>query len=197
VSYCTNVLVCVLTVLVCFRWLRLLEFTTSQDIAGALTLLFGTTFLHYTQDMMENNLMFLLTLTALSFQYQWLRTGRTRSLVIGCLALGANLLIRVTTAMDVTAAGLFVLLVLLWKQGARGREVLTRLWHYVRVATPCYAAFLVIDRAYQYHRFGSIFGTYLSVLAEQQKKTDASLPPNHPWSTPLHEGLLGPLISLE
>jgi hypothetical protein len=199
VSYSTDILVCVVTVLVCFRWLRLLEFTPSQGIAGAFALLFGTTFLHYTQNMMENNLMFLLTLTGLCFQYEWLRTGRTRSLVIGCLALGANLLIRLTTAMDVTAAGLFVLLVLLWKQGVHGREALalTRIWRYVRVAGPCYAAFLVIDRAYQYHRFGSIFSTYLSVLAEQQKRADASLSPDYPWSTPLHVGLLGPLISPE
>ena len=197
VSYSTNILVCVLTVLVCFRWLRLLEFTPSESIAGALALLFGTTFLHYTQNMMENNLIFLLTLTGLCFQYEWLCTGSIRSLVIGCLVLGANLLVRLTTAMDIIAVGLFVLLVLLWKQGVRGREVLTRIWNYVRVAGPCYAAFLVIDRAYQYHRFGSIFNTYLSIMAEQQKRVDASLPPDYPWSTPLHEGLLGPLISPE
>ena len=197
VSYSTNILACVLTVLVCFRWLLLLEFTTSQSIAGALALLFGTTFLHYTQNMMENNLLFLLTLTGLYFQYEWLRTGSTRSLVIGCLALGANLLIRLTTAIDITAVCLFVLLVLSWKQGLCGRELLTCIWRYVRVAGPSYATFLVIDRAYQYHRFGSIFSTYLSVMAEQQKRADASLPPDYPWSTPLHEGLLGPLISPE
>ena len=197
VSYNTNVFVCVLTVLVCFRWLRLLEFTPSQGMAGALALLFGTTFLHYTQNMMENNLMFLLTLTGLCFQYEWLRTGSIRSLVIGCLALGANLLVRLTTAMDVAAVGLFLLLVLLWKRRVRGREMLTCIWSYVRVAGPCYAVFLLIDRAYQYKRFGSIFNTYLSVSAEQQKLADPSLPPNHPWSTPLHVGLLGPLITPE
>jgi hypothetical protein len=197
VSYSTNILVCVLTVLVCFRWLCLLEFTPSQAVAGALALLFATTFLHYTQNMMENNLIFLLTLTGLCFQYEWLHNGRTRPLVIGSLALGANLLIRLTTAMDITAAGLFVLLVLLWEEGMRGREVLTRLGQYVGAACPCYAAFFLIDRAYQYWRFGSIFSTYLSVLSEQQKRSYPSLPPDHPWSTPLREGLLGPLISPE
>jgi hypothetical protein len=99
--------------------------------------------------------------------------------------------------MDVAAAGLFVSLVMLWKQRVRGRKVTARLRRYVRVAGPCYATYLLIDRAYQYHRFGSIFNTYLSVMAEQQRKVDASLPPDYPWSTPLCEGLLGPLISLE
>ena len=50
VSYGCNTLVCVLGVLVCFRLLRRLEFTVNQSLAGALGLLFGTTFLHYTQN---------------------------------------------------------------------------------------------------------------------------------------------------
>ena len=48
VSYSCNILVCVLSVLACFRLLRRLEFTVNQALAGALGLLFGTTFLHYT-----------------------------------------------------------------------------------------------------------------------------------------------------
>src|SRR5712691_9644839 len=63
VSYSTNILLCVLAVLVCLRFLRLLEFTNPQAIAGAFTLLFGTTFLHYTQNMMENNFLMLFTLS--------------------------------------------------------------------------------------------------------------------------------------
>jgi hypothetical protein len=196
VSYSTSILVCVLTVLVCIRCLRLLEFTVNQVIAGAFTLLFGTTFLHYTQNMMENNFILLLTLTGLSFQYEWFRTGRIRSLAMGSLALGANLLVRLTTAMDIIAAALFVLLVL-WLRHVRGRELLARLGCYFSVAGPCYAVFLVLDRIYQYHRFGSFLNTYLAALAEQQRKLDPSLPPDFPWSTPLHEGVLGPLIAPE
>jgi hypothetical protein len=63
VSYGCNTLVCVLAVLVCFRLLPRLEFTLNQSLAGALGLLFGTTFLHYTQNMVENNLITLLDLT--------------------------------------------------------------------------------------------------------------------------------------
>jgi hypothetical protein len=196
VSYSTSVLVCVLSILLCIRCLCLLEFTANQVIAGAFTLLFGTTFLHYTQNMMENSLLLLLTLTGLTFQYDWLRTSRIWSLAIGSLALGANLLVRLTAALDITGAALFVLLVL-WSKQIRGRELLAQLGCYVRVAGPIYSVFLVLDRLYQYHRFGSFFNTYLTVLAMQQRKLDPGLPPDFPWNTPLREGLLGPLITPE
>jgi len=196
VSYGTNILVCVLTVLVCFRFLLLLEFTPNQSIAGAFTLLFGTTFLHYTQNMMENNFLLLLTLTGLCFQYEWLRTGSARALLTGSLALGANTLTRLTTVLDIAAAGLFILLILS-VENVRGRGLLARLWEYIRVAAPCYALFALIDRLYQYLRFGTLWNTYLSVFAEQQRKLDPDLPPNFPWTTPLHTGVLGPLITRE
>jgi len=116
--------------------------------------------------------------------------------VIGSLAMGANILTRLTTALDISAAGLFVLL-LLWMERARGRELRRKLWAYARVAAPCYAVFLLLDRLYQYERFGSFFNTYVAVFAEQQRKLDPSLPPDFPWSTPLREGLLGALITPE
>jgi hypothetical protein len=196
VSYSVGIPVCVLTILVCFRFLRLLEFTANQAVAGALALLFGTTFLFYTQNMLENNFILLLTLVGLCFQYDWLRTGRPRALWIGSLALGANLLTRLTTAMDIAAAALFVVLVL-WLKGFRGWDLLTRLRDYVRVAGLSYGIFLLLDRIYQYCRFGSFFNTYVSIAAQQQRELDPSLPPNFPWTTPLREGFLGPLITPE
>jgi len=196
VSYSTNILVCVLTVLVCFRFLRLLEFTPNQCIAGALTLLFGTTFLHYTQNMMENNFLLLLTLTGLCFQYEWLRTGSTRALLTSSLALGANILTRLTTVLDIGAAGLFILPILS-AENLRGRGLRAPLWEYIRVAAPCYAVFVLIDRIYQYLRFGTVWDTYLSVFAEQQRKLDPDLAPGFPWTTPLHTGVLGPFITRE
>jgi hypothetical protein len=196
VSYSVNIPVCILTVLVCFRFLRLLEFTANQAMAGSLGLLLGTTFLLYTQNMLENNFILMLTLTGLCFQYEWVRTGSTRSLWIGSLALGANLLTRLTTGMDIAAAALFVVLVL-WLNGFRGRDLMARLYGYARVAGPSYAVFLLVDRIYQYYRFGSFFNTYVSIAAEQQRKFNPSLPPNFPWTTPLREGFLGPLITPE
>src|SRR5215472_407522 len=135
VSYSTNILINILTALVCFRLLRLLRFSTGQSVAGVMALLFCTTHLHYTQNMMENNYIMLLTLTGLTYQYEWLRSGSRRALWSGSLALGLNLLTRVTTAIDVIAAGMFLLLVL-WFEHVRGQELWHRFLSYCKVAVP-------------------------------------------------------------
>ena len=85
VSYITNILVNVLTALIAFRFLRQLRFSMKESVAGVLALLFCTTHLHYTQNMMENNYIMLLTLIGFSFQYEWLRTDSRRALFIGLL----------------------------------------------------------------------------------------------------------------
>src|SRR3984957_14345176 len=112
VSYSTNILVTVLTALICFRFLRQLDFDVRQAVVGVLALLLSTTHLHYTQNMMENNYIFLLTLTGLSYQYEWLRHGSRRALLFGSGAFGLNLLTRLTTGLDLLAGGLFLLLIL-------------------------------------------------------------------------------------
>ncbi len=196
VSYSTNMLICTLTLLVCFRFLRRLEFTVNQALAGALALLFCTTFLHYTQNMMENNYIMLLTLTGFAFQYEWLRTGSRKALIVGSTALGLNLLTRLTTGMDLLAAGLFVIVVL-WLEKQRGRELVRHLANYAKTALPIYVVFGLIDRAYQFYRFGSFFNTYLQVFGQEQRRLDPSLPPNYPMETPFHVGFLGPLITPE
>src|SRR5262249_30008412 len=111
VSCSVNTLLSILTALVCFRFLRLLEFNMRESVAGVLALLFCTTHLHYTQNMMENNYIFLLTLTGFLFQFLWLQSRRSRNLLIGSAALGLNLLTRLTTALDLMAVGIFVFVV--------------------------------------------------------------------------------------
>jgi hypothetical protein len=196
VSYGTNILVCVLTALVCLRLLRLFEFTVDQQIAGVLALLFGTTFLHYTQNMMENNYILLLTLTGLTFQYEWLRTGSRRALLVGSFGLGANLLTRVTTALDMLAVILFLVLTF-WLMGLRGQALRARFAQYARVALPIFASFGLFDRAYQYYRFGSFFNTYIGLFGREQKMLNPDLPAAYPFETPFHVGFLGALITPE
>jgi hypothetical protein len=196
VSYSTGILLNVLTALVSFRLLRQLRFSVREAVMGVLALLFCTTHLHYTQNMMENNYIMLLTLTGFSLEYEWLRTGNLRALFWGCAALGLNLLTRLTTGLDLIAAGSFVLLVL-WFEGARGRELWQRLVDYCKVAAPVYLFFLLLDRLYQFYRFGSFTNTYVSLFAKEQWLADPTLPANFPWSTPFHEGFLGPLFKPE
>jgi len=189
-------LLSVLTALVCFRLLRLFEFTVNQAIAGVLALLFCTTHLHYTQNMMENDYIMLLTLTGLAFQYEWLRSGNRRSLFIGSAALGLNLLTRLTTGMDLVAVGIFLLLVS-WFSGVRGKALLDRAISYLKVAAPLYGVFLLLDRGYQFYRFGSFFNTYISVFAAERKMLDPTLPANYPFETPFHVGFVGALFQPE
>src|SRR5580700_7874027 len=196
VSYTTSILVNVLTALVAFRLLRQLRFSVREAVLGVLALMFLTTHLHYTQNMMENNYIMLLTLAGFSFQYEWLRTGSKRALWLGCAALGLNLLTRLTTGLDLVAGGVFLLLVL-WLEHGRGRELWQRFVPYCKVAAPVYAVFLLGDRLYQFYRFGSFTNTYLSTFAKEQRLADPTLPADFPWSTPFHEGFLGALFQPE
>jgi hypothetical protein len=196
VSYSTNILVNILTALVAFRLLGQLRFSAKESVAGVLALMFCTTHLHYTQNMMENNYIMLLTLAGFSFQYEWLRTDSRRALIAGSCALGLNLLTRLTTGLDLIAAGIFVLLVL-WFEGLRGRGLWRRLIAYCKVAAPVYLFFLMLDRAYQFYRYGSLTNTYVSIAGREQRHIDPTLPVNFPWSTPFHVGVFGALFQPE
>jgi hypothetical protein len=196
VGYSTSILINVLTALIAFRLLRQLRFTANEAIVGVLALLFCTTHLHYTQNMQENNYIMLLTLTGFSFQYEWLRTGRLRSLFIGSAALGLNLLTRLTTGLDVIAAGIFLLGVL-WFERASGHDLWRRSLAYCKTAAPVCIFFLAVDRLYHFYRFGSFTGTYLSLYGKEQRLQDPTLPATFPWSTPFHSGVLGALFKPE
>jgi hypothetical protein len=196
VSYSTNIVINVLTALIAFRLLRQLRFSVNEAVAGVLALLFCTTHLHYTQNMQENNYIMLLTLTGFSFQFEWLRTTRLRALFLGSAALGLNLLTRLTTGIDLIAAGIF-LLAMLWLEQVRGRALWTRVVTYCKVAVPVYAVFAMIERLYNFYRFGSLTQTYLPIFARESRLQDPTLPANFPWSTPFHEGVLGALFKPE
>jgi hypothetical protein len=196
VSYSTSILVNVLTALIGLRLLRQLRFSMREAVVGVLALLLCTTHLHYTQNMMENNYIMLLTLVGFSYQYEWLQTGSRRALLVGSTALGLNLLTRLTTGLDLIGAGAFILLAL-WFEGRRGRDLWHRLVAYCKVAAPVYGFFLLIDRVYQFYRFGSFTNTYVSLFAKEQRLQDPTLPANFPWSTPFWQGFLGPLFKPE
>jgi hypothetical protein len=196
VSCGTSILVNVLTALIAFRLLRQLTFGVKEAVVGVVVMMFCTTHLHYTQNMQENNYIMLLTLVGFSYQYEWLRTGRARALWIGSVALGLNLLTRVTTALDLIAAGIF-LVAILWFGRVRGRGLWERALAYGKVAVPIYVFFGIVERAYSFYRFGSWTQTYIPIFARVSHEQDPSLPPNFPWSTPFHEGVLGALFKPE
>jgi hypothetical protein len=209
VSISINVLVSVLTALAAFRLLELLGFSMRESVAGTLGLLCATTHLHYAQNMTENNYIFLLTIAGFALQYRWLMTGDRRSLVWGSTALGLNLLTRITSTLDILGAGCFLLLATVFarRQGATDADanrvrVLPRVRIYLQTAMPIYAVFLLLDRAYQYIRFGSWTNTYVAVLAREQRQRDPTLPLSFPFDGHwfqggLNSGVLGPLFAPE
>jgi hypothetical protein len=196
VSYSINILVTVLTALVCFRFLRQLQFGVRQAVVGVLALLVATTHLHYTQNMMENSYIFLLTLTGFSYQYEWLRSGRPRALLIGSGAFGLNLLTRLPSGLDLLAGAGFLLLVL-WLEGMQGRALWDRCRTYVATVLPVYLFFGLLDRVYQFYRFGSFFNTYITVTGREYRQRNPALPPNYPFETPFHTGFFGALFAPE
>jgi len=196
VSYLTSILVSVLTTLIAFRFLRQLQFSVREAVLGVLALLFCTTHLHYTQNMQENNYIMLLTLAGFSYQLEWLKMSSAKALFLGSTALGLNLLTRLTTALDLAAAGMFLLFVM-WLGGVSANEIARRMVSYCKVALPVYTFFFLIDRWYQFYRFGMFSGTYLPLFAQEMRAQDPTLPSNFPWSTPFHEGFLGALFKPE
>jgi hypothetical protein len=196
VSYNTSILLNILTAWVAFRFLLQLRFTVSEAVAGVLALLFCTTHLHYTQNLMENNYIFLLTLAGFSFQLEWWRTGNRRALIAGSAALGLNLLTRVTTGLDLIAVGIFLLLIGCFDR-LRPGEWRKKTTGYITWAAPVYLVFGLIERWYNYYRFGSWTQTYLPVWAREARALDPTVPANFPWTTPWHEGILGPLFKPE
>jgi len=196
VSYTVNISIAALTAWICFRFLCLLGFSVAHSAAGVLALLVCTTHLHYTQNMMENNYIFLLTLAGFAWQFEWLQTNKPRALLLGSAALGLNLLTRLTTGIDVIAVGVFLLLVLIFEH-ARRAQLRSKLIAYLRVTLPVYLLFFLLDRAYQFYRFGTLFDTYVRYFTIEHRLQDPTLPAKYPFETPFHIGFLGPLITPE
>ncbi|HEY2858501.1 MAG TPA: hypothetical protein VGJ21_08800 [Terracidiphilus sp.] len=194
VAYTVSTAVNVLTALVCMRFLLLLGFDVRQRVAGTLALLLCTTHLHYTQNLMENNYICLLTLTGFTGFLDWAKTGRRSALAFGSAAFGLNLLTRLTTGLDLLAGILFLLLHLSMR-GDRGPALLSRARTFLFTAVPVFGLFCFLDRLYQHRRFGSWTNTYVSIVANEARARDPQLPANYPWTTPFPHGFFGALFS--
>jgi hypothetical protein len=214
VSISTNILINVLTALAAFRLLSLFCFSTRESVAGSLGLLCATTHLHYAQNMTENNYILLLTIAGFALQYKWLTTGDRRALWWGSAALGLNLLTRLTTVLDILGVGCFLLLAAFFARNDRSPLVsrpsgqtdrlppVGTIRTYLLSALPIYFLFLLIDRIYQYVRFGSWTNTYVDVFAQEQRQMNPALPASFPFNGTwihggIHSGLLGPFLAPE
>jgi len=88
-------------------------------------------------------------------------------------------------------------LLVLWMEGARGRELWNKCCSYMTIALPVYVFFGLVDRLYQFYRFGSFFNTYVSIFAHEMMRRDPTLPAKYPFETPFHVGFFGALFTPE
>jgi hypothetical protein len=196
VAYLTFPLLAAATMIVAFRFLRELGFSDDRAVLGCLGLLLASTFFYYCQDQQENSLIFFLSIAGIYQWLVWLRTDSTRALILGAASLGATLLVRITTAVDIAFLIMFVLALLATgpaRDGVRG-PVLRRGARFLATTVPVLAVFVGLDRCYHFARFGQWTGNYSDILQRQWSER-GGLPPDWLWGGPFWEGFWGPVVS--
>jgi len=196
VAYCLASLLSVGAILVAERLLKALGFESSQSRLGALALILGTTFLHYLQDLQENNLLLLLSLTGLMLHHQWLLSDKDTHLIGGFVILGFGPMTRLTASFDLLAVVAWTCCCLYqlrscqanWK-GRLGRYLLS----FSMTSLICVG----LDRAYHYYRFGLYSGTYIHLMGERMRNLHKDLPSTFPFSNPFENGFWGAIITPE
>ena len=185
----------VAAVVSCFWLLRLFEF--NERIAGlaSISWLLGTTVLHYAQVPQQNNQLLLFVTIGYAAALACVKRGRLLFAAISGLALGAALLIRITSAIHI----LTVLLFLVGCIAYQSRDKLKIL----KVAGLWIVGFIplsLLERVLTYIRYGS-FWTYGQSFSLKQLYTEPiwsglpALPANYPLNLPPHVGIFGVLFS--
>jgi hypothetical protein len=207
VSMLTFPLLSASTIVIAFLLLLELEFSLLPALYGAITLFFGTTFLHYSQVHQENSQLIFLVLASYYMHLLWLRQKRILPLVIGAALLGCSLLFRLTTAADIVSETLFILLLLTWRS-SKFKDLYTSFkTNFKTICTFLLVQFFVctiffsIDRLYQYKRFGEWTTTYIDVFARQVRQqmlaASAYIDPKWPFNLDRLTGLSNVLFSPE
>jgi len=174
-----------------------------------LALLFCTTHLHYTQNMMEKT-------PSAADAHRILISIRMAAhrqpprLFIGSSALGLNLLTRLTTGLTLSRRNLRLAGALVWRSGgtpALHRQTRSLKRHAVAccggVCSPTAKSprrstffFLAVDRIYQFYRF--VLSPTPTFDIRSRRAADRSHAARElSWSTPFHEGVFGALFKPE
>lgn len=191
------------TVAVAFLFLMELEFSLLISLLGALFFFFGTTELHYSMIHQENSQLTFLVFTGYYMMTRWVKQNRLIYLLIGGGLFGTLLLVRLTTSADIFAVTLFTALLLFWnnkKLDLRG-VVIRRFIKFAAIFGGEVAFYFLLDRLYQFKRFGSFTSTYVSVQSDQMYagtfNYQGTFGPNFPYDISPVEGVLNVLFSPE
>jgi hypothetical protein len=162
------------------RVLLAFGFGSTAAVAGSLALLFATTCLAYVQCAQENELLLALALAALAALRAWHREESGRWALLAGMACGFAILVRLTSLLETGVFAFFAI-----AAGTNSKRFLA--WF----APPVVGA-LILDRWYQWHRFGELFSTYIGIFGRLNR------PPNQasfPFSYPFWKGFLGTFFS--
>jgi len=154
-----------------------LGFPPLAAAAGAVSLLLATTCLQYLQCAEENELLLVLALSALLAIRRWAASGAWGWAALAGAACGFAVLVRLPSLME---AGVFAGLGL--AAGGRRKRFLAA------YLAPVMAAILV-DRWYQWLRFGDWTSTYMGILVRQTRPPGA--PAGYPFTYPFAKGFFG------
>lgn len=172
---------CVL--LLAYHVLLTFGFPRTAAVAGALALLFATTCLEYVPSGQENELLLALALTALAGIRAWQCDARGRWALLAGLACGFAILVRLTSLLETAVFAIFAI-----ASGTNSKRFLA--WF-----APPVLGGLLIDRWYQWHRFGELFSTYIGIYGRQYRPQGQ--PASFPFSYPFWKGFLGTFFSLD
>jgi hypothetical protein len=158
------------TVAISFLLLAELNFSLMVALLGALFFFFGTTLLHYSQIHQENSQIIFLVISGYFMLTRWVKHNRTIFLLIGSGLFGTLLLIRVTTFADILGAVLFTFLALFWGEKVTfNKEIFQKFIKFSLIFGGGIGFFFLLERLYQFKRFGSFTSNYISVLTDQMK----------------------------
>ena len=189
VGYLTFPLISAVTVAFAVFVLYRLGFSSAQSLTGGLALFFGTSLFPYTQIYQENSSLLLFDLLGMYGVLSWFDTRMNSYLVIAGAALGMSILTRLPSVFDLAAVTAFGLLVAIIGIPDRRSNLRDFCVSFAKCMIPFIIIAVVVDRIYQFDRFGTWTDTYVNRFASQVLSLYPELPPNWPWTYPFWRGV--------
>jgi len=169
------------TLILAYEVLRSFGFSSWIGTSGALALLFSTTVLQYVQSAQENLLLLALVLLALWAIRWYLQETQVRWAILAGLACSLAVLTRLPSILETGALACYALVSSVQRK------------RFLAGFLPPLVAALLLDRWYQYYRFGGLFSTYAAIQERQFRPPGA--PEKFLFSYPFWKGFLGALLS--
>ena len=169
VVYSTFPVVAGLGCVAVFLMLAAAGFGERASLFGVWGMLYGSTFLNYTQVNQENSLMILCFAVSLGAGLRISQGGGWKYGIALGTATGFSALIRLTTLAE-TAVAFGIMLLLIMRQPAGFKQSRQGLIS----AFGVFGLFLFLERLYHHHRFGDWTSTYFKLFREQWPELDAA-----------------------